>query len=93
MNDVISSALTNRPRTKEIDLSIVFEYEDFQCYNNSDGKPVFTNIDDELQRLPKETKLTLETGINTEQLPHEPYQAVRKSKRLCKTNRKYRRCT
>ena len=41
----------------ELDLSIVSD-DEFQCYNTSEGKPVHTNLDDELQLLPKEMNLT-----------------------------------
>ena len=44
-------------------LSIISDDDDFECYNKSEGKPVQTNIDDELQTLPKETNLTPEHGI------------------------------
>ena len=62
----------------ELDLSIVSD-EEFQCYNKSDGKPIHTNLDDELQLLPKETNLTPETGIKT---TNEQNLSVRKSKRI-----------
>ena len=48
----------------DLDLSKVSD-DEFQCYNTSEGKPVHTNVDDELQLLPKETNLTPETGIKT----------------------------
>ena len=43
-----------------------------QCYNTSEGKPVHTNVDDELQLLPKETNLTPETGIKRIHYPMNP---------------------
>ena len=46
----------------DLNLSIVSD-EEFDCYNKSDGKPVHTNIDDELQLLPKDNKLTPGQGI------------------------------
>ena len=52
----------------ELDFSLVSEEDAYQCYNNSDGKPVHTNIEDEIQLLPKELNLTPEPGVNTEQL-------------------------
>ena len=65
----------------DLDLSMVSD-DEFQCYNTSEGKPVHTNIDDELQLLPKETNLTPETGIKTNTLINEPQQKVRKSERI-----------
>ena len=61
----------------ELDLSIVSD-DEFQCYNTSEGKPVHTNLDDELQLLPKETNLTPETGIKTKDTTNEQNQSVRK---------------
>ena len=68
----------------ELDLSIVSD-EEFQCYNKSDGKPIHTNLDDELQLLPKETNLTPETG--------EPIREKIKKNTICQKNRKTRRYT
>ena len=48
----------------------------------SEGKPVHTNVDVELQLLPKETNLTPESGIKTNLQSFEPHQTVRKSKRI-----------
>ena len=62
-------------------MTIVFEDEKLQCYNTSEGKPVHTNVDDELQLLPKETTLIPEIDKNPEKLP-KSHQTVRKSKRL-----------
>ena len=39
-----------RGKPMELDLSIVSD-DEFQCYNTSEGKPVHTNLDDELQLL------------------------------------------
>ena len=64
-----------------LDLSIVSD-DEFQCYNTSEGKPVHTNLDDELQLLPKQTNLTPETGIKTKDTTNEQNQSVRKSKRI-----------
>ena len=66
---------------------MVSEEEDSNCYNNSDGKPVHTNIEVELQLLPLKTNVILETCINPEHLINEPHpvrmsQSVTKSKRL-----------
>ena len=65
----------------ELDLSMVPD-DEFQCYNTSEGKPIHTGIDDELQLLPKETNLTPETGIKTKETINEQNQSVRKSKRI-----------
>ena len=51
----------------DLNLSIVSD-EEFDCYNKSDGKPVQTNIDDELQLLPKDNKLTPGQGILKEKI-------------------------
>ena len=57
--------------------------EEFDCYNKSEGKPVQTNIDDELQRLPKDNKLTPGQGIYKGKIEiTEPQTSVRRSKRL-----------
>ena len=49
-----------------MNLSIISDDDDFECYNKSDGKPVHINIDDELQLLPIEYYLTPEQGTNIE---------------------------
>ena len=49
-----------------MNLSIIPDDDDFECYNKSEGKPVHTNIDDELQLLTKENNLTPEQGNNIE---------------------------
>ena len=64
----------------DMSLSIISDEDDFDCYNRSEGKPVHTNIGDELQLLPKENNLTPEQGINIEK-PKTP-EPIRKSKRL-----------
>ena len=69
----------NTDRETDLKLSIISD-DDFECYNKSEGKPVHTNIDDELQLLPKENNLTLEQGIYIGK-PNTP-EPVRKSKRL-----------
>ena len=58
---------------------MVSDDDDFQCYNNSEGKPVHTNLDDE---LPKDTNLTPETGIKTREPIDESHLTVRESKRI-----------
>ena len=78
-----------------LNLSIVSD-EEFDCYNKSDGKLIHTNIDDELQLLPKENKLTPDQGIHegknqidylftakqTEKLDRVPYHANNNKKKL-----------
>ena len=66
----------------DLALSLVSDDDDFQCYNTSEGKSVHTNVDDELQLLPKETNLTPESGIKTNLPSDEPHQTVKKSKRI-----------
>ena len=45
----------NKIAETEVDLNLsIVSDEEFDCYNNSNGKPVLANIDDELQLLPKE---------------------------------------
>ena len=39
----------------DLDVSMVSDDDDFQCYNTSEGKPVHINVDDELQLLSQET--------------------------------------
>ena len=57
--------------------------EKFDCYKKSDGKPVHTNIDDELQLLPKDNKLTPGLGISKEKkIITEPQPSVRRSSKL-----------
>ena len=63
-----------------MNLSIISDDDDFECYNKAEGKPVHTNIDDELQLLPKESNLTPEQGFNIEK--PKTLESTRKSKRL-----------
>ena len=63
-----------------MNLSIISDDDDFECYNKSERKPVHTNIDDELQLLSKENNLTPEQGINIEK--PKTLEPRRKSKRL-----------
>ena len=44
-----------------LNLSIISD-DDFDCYNKSEGKPVQTNIEDEIQLLPKNNYSTPEQG-------------------------------
>ena len=48
----------------DLNLSIVSD-EELDCYNKSEGKPVHTNIDDDLQLLLKGYKLTPVIGNMT----------------------------
>ena len=52
---------TSPNNNADLNLSIISD-DEFECCNNSEGKPVQTNIEDELQLLPKETKLSPEQG-------------------------------
>ena len=45
----------------DLNLRIISD-DDFECYNKSEGKPVQTNIEDELQLLPKNNSSTPEQG-------------------------------
>ena len=56
--------------------------DEFNCYNNSDGKPMHTNVEDELQILSKETRLTPETGINHDHITTKLKTPIRRSRRL-----------
>ena len=78
-----SRQIRNKP--VELDLSMVSDDDDLQCYNTSEGTPVHTNKDVELQLLPKETNPSPETGIKTKDPLDEPRLAIRKSKILCQT--------
>ena len=50
----------NKNNTADLNLSIISDDDDFECYNKAEGKPIQVNIDDELQLHPKETNLTPE---------------------------------
>ena len=65
----------------DLDLSIVSD-DEFNCYNNSEGRPISVNVDDELQIHPKETRLSPETGINHDHIITKPTTTVRRSRRL-----------
>ena len=51
----------NKNAGTDLNLSIILD-DEFDCYNKSEGKPVQTNIKDELQLLPKDNNLTPEQG-------------------------------
>ena len=70
----------NTDKEADLNLSIISDEDDFDCYNKSEGKPIHTNMNDELGLLPKENNLTPEQGIYIEK-PKTP-EPVRKSKRL-----------
>ena len=66
----------------DLDLSLVSN-DDVQCNNTAEGKPVHTNIDAELQLLPKELTLTQEPGIKIgKNKSVEPQQTLRRSQRV-----------
>ena len=65
----------------DLDLSIVSD-EEFNCYNNSEGRPISVNVEDELQIHPKETRLSPETGINHGHIKNKATSHVRRSSRL-----------
>ena len=52
----------NKNDPTDLNLSIISDEDDFECYNKAERKPIQANIDDELQLYPKETKLTPEQG-------------------------------
>ena len=56
-NGQFTSPAKSTGKPMELDLSIVSD-DEFQCYNTSEGKPVHTNLNDELPLLPKEMNLT-----------------------------------
>ena len=72
----------NTEKGVDLELSIVSE-EEFDCYNKSDDLKVRTNIEDELQLLPKDNKLTPEQGMTKEENKIiEPTTSVSRSNRL-----------
>ena len=70
-----------------LNLSIISD-DDFECYNKSEGKPVQTNIEDELQLLPKNNSLTPEQGRYKKNNPKKPTESARRSNTLGHQNRK-----
>ena len=48
--------------TANLNLSILSDDDDFECYNKAERKPIQVDIEDELQLHPKETNLTPEQG-------------------------------
>ena len=66
---------------KEMDVNLSFvSDEEFDCLTKSEGQPVHTNIDNELQLLPKENKLP-PTKVYIKEKTIEPSISVRKSNR------------
>ena len=51
----------NKNAVTDLNLSIISD-DEFDCCSKSEGKPVQTNIEDELQLLPKDNNLTPEQG-------------------------------
>ena len=76
-----TSPQKNTGNKTDLDLSIVSD-DEFNCYNNSEGSPISVNVDHELQIHPKETRLSLETGINHDHIITKPTTPVRRSRRL-----------
>ena len=75
-----TSPTKNTDKETDMNLSIISDDDDFECYNKSEGKPVHTNIDNELQLLHKENNLTPEQGANIEK--PKTLEPIKKSKRL-----------
>ena len=74
----------NKNADKNTDLNLsIKSHDEFECYNKSEGKPVHTNIDDELCFRPKENNLTTEQGRHKEKnRTTKPTESVRRSIRL-----------
>ena len=71
----------NKNTGNDLNLSIISD-DEFECYNKSEGKPVHTNIEDELQLLPKNNSLTPEQGRYKKNKHKKPTESVRRSNRL-----------
>ena len=76
-----TSPQKNTGNITDLDLSIISD-DEFNCYNNSDGKPIHRNVEDELQIHPKETRLTPETGSNQGHITTKPKTPIRRFRRL-----------
>ena len=73
----------NKNNTTDLNLSIISDDDDFECYNKAEGKPIQVNIDDELQLHPRETNFTPEQGrYKEENRIEKPIEPVRRSNRL-----------
>ena len=71
-----TSPTKNNDKETDMNLSIISDDDDFECYNKCEGKPVHTNID----LPPKENNLTPEPGANIEK--PKTLEPTRKSKGL-----------
>ena len=71
----------------DLDLSIVSD-DEFNCYNNSEGRPISVNVDDDLQIQPKETRLSPDTGTNHDHIITKPTTPIRRSRRFAKQTEK-----
>ena len=72
----------NKNAGTDLNLSIISD-DEFDCYNKSEGKPITTTPDDELQLLPKENNLTPEQGrYKRKHQKTKPTESVRRSNRL-----------
>ena len=82
----------NTGNQTDLNLSIVSD-DEFNCYNNSDGQPIHTNVEYELQIHSKETRLTPDTDIYHDHITTKLKTPSRRSRRLpfAKTNQKIRR--
>ena len=76
-----TSPQNNTGNITDLDLTIISD-DEFNCFNNSDGKPIHTNVEDELQIHPKKTRLTPQTGINHGHVTTTPKTPIRRSRRL-----------
>ena len=73
----------DKNNTADLNLSIISDDDDFECYNKAEGKPIQVNIDDELQLHPKQTNLTPEQGrYKGKNKIEKPIEPVRRSNRL-----------
>ena len=69
----------NKNTETDLNLSIISD-DEFDCYNKSEGKPIQTNPDDELQLLPKENNLTPEQGRYKKKKPNKTERTGQKIK-------------
>ena len=76
----VDTPTKNNDKEMDMNLSIISDDDDFKCYNKAEERPVHSNIDDELQLLPKENNLTPEQGIIIEK--PKTLEPTRKFKRL-----------
>ena len=72
----------NKNAGTDLNLRIISD-DEFDFYNKSEGKPISTNPDDELQLLPKENNLTPEQGrYKKKHQKTKPTESFRRSQRL-----------